>query len=59
MIINLGHGYCAIWKRGSHYINYFDNEGKNYHCVTFGWEDDETTQIKAWNAFYRAEMEMF
>lgn len=55
MIINLGHGYRAEWVQGSHYINYFDNKGYNYDCITFCWEKNRTTQMDAWQAFYNME----
>ena len=58
MRINLGHGYTAIWN-GGHYVNYFDPQGIEYTCITFGWEKDKPSFMDAWNAFYSAEMEMF
>jgi hypothetical protein len=55
MIITLGQGYTAEWERGSHTINYFDNNGANYDCITFSWEKDRPNQMDAWNAFYTRE----
>ena len=57
MIINLGHGYRAMWVRGSHYVNYFDETGYAYDCVSFCWDKDSPTQIDAWNAFFSRESE--
>lgn len=59
MLIDLGHGYTATWKRGSHTINYFDEGGYNYDCITFAWEKDKPTQLDAWNAFYQHETDWF
>ena len=58
MIIDLGHGYRAVWQQGSHYVNYYDDKGYNYDCISFAWEKDSPNQMDAWNAFYRAETEM-
>ena len=57
MRINLGHGYTATWNHGSHYVNYFDNEGVNYDCVSFDWVEDRPSFMDAWKAFYRKEFE--
>ena len=57
MKIHLGHGYTAVWN-GGHYVNYYDDNGYNYHCVSFAWEKNNPTFMDAWNAFYRAETEM-
>ena len=56
MRIDLGHGFTAVWVRGSHTVNFFDADGVNYDCCTFAWEKDSPTQMDAWNAFYSYEM---
>ena len=58
MIVNLGHGYAAVWN-GGHYVNYYDAEGNAYDTVSFAWEKNKPSFMDAWNAFYSAEMEMF
>lgn len=55
MIINLGHGYRAEWVQGSHYVNYFDETGYCYDCISFAWEKDRATQMDAWQAFIDRE----
>jgi hypothetical protein len=57
MIINLGHGYTAVWN-GGHYVNYFDNSGRNYDCVSFAWQKDKPTFMDAWSAFFQHESDM-
>lgn len=54
MKINLGHGHVAVWN-GSHTVNYYDGEGQNYDCITFGFDKDRPTQLEALSAILRRE----
>ena len=50
MIIQLDSGYTARWN-GGHYINFFDENGVEFDCMSFGWEKNKPTQQEALACF--------
>ena len=52
MIIQLDSGCTAKWN-GGHYINFFDENGVEFDCMSFGWEKNKISQIEALEAYLR------
>ena len=52
MIIQLTDGHTAKWN-GGHYINFFDENGVEFDCMSFGWEKNKISQIEALEAYLR------
>ena len=50
MIIQMENDYVAHWD-GGHYINFHDESGYNYDCISFMWEKNKPTQLDALQAF--------
>lgn len=54
MIIQLDSGCTARWN-GGHHINFFDEYGVEFYCMSFGWEKDKISQVEALEAYLSCE----
>jgi hypothetical protein len=54
MIIQLTDGHTARWN-GGHYINFFDENGVEFDCMSFGWEKNKISQVEALEAYLRCQ----
>lgn len=58
MIIQLENNHTAHWN-GGHYINFHNESGHNYDCISFMWEKNKPTQLDALGVFLTyANLEM-